>query len=147
MTVKKPTWGHRFWTKVDKHGPISEARPELGPCWIWTAHRLPKGYGRFRIDGKYHMAHRVAFELLVGPIPPEHMVHHRCETTACVRPDHLEALSPADHAAAHPTSPINNAGKTRCVRGHELAGDNVYVREDNGARQCRRCERIRRSRS
>ena len=31
------TLEERFWRKVDKNGPIPEHRPELGPCWVWTA--------------------------------------------------------------------------------------------------------------
>jgi hypothetical protein len=27
----------RFWSKVDRNGPVPEHRPELGPCWVWTA--------------------------------------------------------------------------------------------------------------
>ena len=36
---KKEPLGERFWSKVDKNGPIPSHRPELGPCWIWIARR------------------------------------------------------------------------------------------------------------
>lgn len=39
-----------FWPKVDLNGPIPEHRPELGPCWVWTGHKLKKsGYGRIHL--------------------------------------------------------------------------------------------------
>jgi len=40
----------RFWAKVDKNGPVPAHRPELGPCWIWTAARFKRGYGKFGVE-------------------------------------------------------------------------------------------------
>lgn len=37
----------RFWSKVDKDGPIPAHKPELGQCWVWTASKNNAGYGRF----------------------------------------------------------------------------------------------------
>jgi hypothetical protein len=38
----------RFWRKVNKNGPLPEARPELGPCWLWIgAVQQGGGYGMF----------------------------------------------------------------------------------------------------
>jgi hypothetical protein len=39
----------RFWTKVDKAGPV--VRHELGPCWLWTAGVFKRrgGYGAFGV--------------------------------------------------------------------------------------------------
>lgn len=34
----------------------------------------------------------------------------------------------------------SNKGKTHCIRGHELAGENLYIKP-NGERQCRTCRR------
>ena len=36
--------------------------------------------------------------------------------------------------------------KSHCVNGHPLVGENVYLRPDNGKRQCRACGRARRLR-
>lgn len=36
-----------------------------------------------------------------------------------------------------------NAGKTHCVRGHPLSGENLRI-DAGGRRRCRTCERIRR---
>ena len=77
----------RFWSKVDKNGPV--LREELGPCWIWTGTRL-KGYGQIGIGSKVTLAHRAAFFLAHGRWPNPCALH-RCDggSIGCVRPDHL----------------------------------------------------------
>lgn len=76
----------RFHAKIDRSGE----------CWIWTASKTHSGYGQFwtgAMTGKGHQlptgAHRVSYELHVGPIPDGLHVLHRCDVPACVNPDHL----------------------------------------------------------
>ena len=71
----------RFWDKVDVQGPDD--------CWLWTACTSWNGYGKIRIDGKDLRAHRLMYELEVGPIPSDKIVRHTCDTPACVNPKHL----------------------------------------------------------
>lgn len=90
----------RFWSKVDKDGPVPEIAPELGPCWMWKASFSTKGYGRFSYPGgKYCAAHKYAYELLVGPVPDGLELDHLCRNPACCRPDHLEAVPHAENMA------------------------------------------------
>ena len=78
----------RFWSKVNRDGPI--AREGLSPCWLWTGPLNRAGYGRFAIDHRHTCgAHRVAWELANGPIPEGQWVLHHCDVRACIRPDHL----------------------------------------------------------
>lgn len=86
---------NRFWEKVDKNGPIPERRPDLGPCWIWTATLSgPRGpYGQFFDGVRVVPAHRFAYELLVGPIPDGHHLDHICLNPPCVRPSHTEPVT------------------------------------------------------
>jgi hypothetical protein len=79
----------RFWSKVDKDGPVPAHRPELGPCWIWTAGHFDTGYGSFWMNGKSHGAHCVSLDIALGPSVEGLQSLHRCDVRPCVRPDHL----------------------------------------------------------
>ena len=82
----------RFWAKVE--------RSEW--CWLWTACTNANGYGWFSMPGKHggsRLAHRIAFELVNGPIEPGRGVLHRCDTPACVRPEHLYAGGPSENTS------------------------------------------------
>lgn len=76
----------RFWPKVDRHGPIPDHQPQLGPCWLWVAHRDRKGYGRLGVlSNRAYLAHRFSYELLVGPIPDGLSLDHLCRVPSCRR--------------------------------------------------------------
>lgn len=65
-----------------------EMIPECG-CWIWTSSTHYKGYACFWYKSKNEKGHRVAWEIYNGPIPHGKHVLHRCDTPACVNPNHL----------------------------------------------------------
>ena len=97
----KRTPEQRFWVKVDKNGPLPARKPELGPCWLWTASVNKKtGYAQFfRRHGEPVDGHRFSYELEHGSIPEKHDVHHLCHRRACVRPSHLRATTRAQNMA------------------------------------------------
>jgi hypothetical protein len=112
----------RFWNKVDASGP----------CWLWTG-ALSGGYGSFQ--GR--LAHREAWELLVGPIPPGMELDHLCRVTHCINPDHLEVVT---HRTNMQRAAFWNRNKTMCKNGHPYDEANTHVRP-SGKRRCRACER------
>jgi hypothetical protein len=50
---------------------------------------FPGGYGMFNVGGRQLRAHRVAWELVNGPIPPGMDLCHRCDNPPCCNVDHL----------------------------------------------------------
>ena len=129
----------RFWPKVNKEGSIPECRPELGPCWQWTAAKDRDGYGQIGEGGREGavQAHRSAYELLVGPIPDGLVLDHLCRTPSCVNPSHLEPVTQAENVRRGYWGT-----RTHCVNGHEWDEGNTRSRPD-GKRECRACHRIR----
>jgi hypothetical protein len=61
-------------------------------CWLWTAATKELGYGVIGVGSRGHgtdKAHRVSWKLYRGEIPAGMVVCHKCDTPACVNPDHL----------------------------------------------------------
>ena len=118
----------RFWAKVDR----------TSSCWNWVASRV-HGYGSFRIGRRSHAAHRVAWELLVGPIPEGLVLDHLCRNPSCVNPDHLEAVSiPENVRRGLKTYAI----RTTCKHGHDITDPANVKTRPNGRRECRICARV-----
>lgn len=69
-----------------------------GGCWIFTGAKQSRGYGSVGIGNKRTaLAHRVAYEALVGPVPEGMTIDHLCEVKACVNPAHLEVVTAAEN--------------------------------------------------
>lgn len=127
-----------FWARVaDASDPNA--------CWTWTGPLTSSKYGWIRrLAHPRPVAHRFAYEQLVGPIPDgmqlDHQCHNRdkscpggraCLHRRCVNPAHLEPT----------TCAVNiRRGRDRidtCPAGHPWDEENTSWRR--GARNCRAC--------
>ncbi len=118
---------------------LLEKVEERGECWIFTGSPHGAGYGHMYVRrGVWMPAHRIAYECLVGPIPTDLYLDHVCSVRLCVRPAHLQPVTPSENMRrAH-------VDTTHCPNGHEYTPENLL-------RNCRQChadrERARKRRA
>jgi len=134
----------RFWKKIDKNGQIPAHKPELGPCWIWLGCKNDKGYGQISVNQEMAYAHRVAYEMLVGPIPDGLTLDHLCRNTGCPNPSHTEPVTHRVNCLRGISPWAKEAKQTHCIHGHLFDLANTYVSK-LGKRHCRKCHAIRAS--
>ncbi len=135
-----PNWPDRFWAKVDKGDGTG--------CWLWTGAKSDQGYGHVWVPAQSEeYAHRVAYELLVGPIPQglelDHVAANGCTNRACVNPAHLEPVTARENTHRSDTVTARHARQSHCTHGHPFDEANTYTRLDRPGRMCRECKRRR----
>lgn len=121
----------RFWRLVDI-GPANQ-------CWLWKGSTtVSKGfaYGAWEYCGLVYKPHRIAYTLLVGPIPEgltlDHVRDRGCVSKLCCNPKHLEPVTQSVNTKRQFTS-VDRLYRLTCKHGHAK----VF-----GVRQCRPCNVI-----
>lgn len=127
---------------------LSHVTPAWGGCILRTVGIDHDGYGLIREShGRTRRAHRVAYEILIGPIPAGLQLDHLCHTRdlscpggneclhrRCINPHHLEPVTSRENTARG-----GNSRKTHCANGHEFTPANTRI--EQGKRSCRACNR------
>jgi hypothetical protein len=114
LTHLKPLYD-RFFAMVEK----------TDTCWNWTG-SLMNGYGSIGVNGRTRRAHRIAYELLVGPTDQTLVLHHKCGNRRCVNPEHLQEIS------YHENTAEMLERNTYLKRIKELEAENARLKLDNG---------------
>ena len=123
----------RFWRKVD-----IKSKDE---CWQWHG-TITSGYGVFAITSKHSVrAHRVAYELLVGPIPDSMVSDHLCRNRSCCNPNHIDIVSNKENVLRGIGPTAINGQKVTCKHGHPFSEENTRTfPQGNGLmRICKTC--------
>lgn len=99
-----------------------------------------------KVGQRMASAHRVSYELYVGPIPSGLDLDHLCRVRSCVNPRHLEPVDRRTNVirGLAPTVSVKIAAekklaRTHCKYGHEYTAQNTGIAVSNGARYCKRC--------
>ena len=88
------TWSGRYYPRPPRpprEAPPFWSRVQFGEgCWIWLGTISTNGYGSYRHG---MAAYKFAYVSTKGPVPPGLEIDHLCMNRACVRPDHMEAVT------------------------------------------------------
>jgi HNH endonuclease len=101
-----PAQEQRFWASAHADGE----------CLVWAKSLRENGYGQVRIQGRNRTAHRVAYELAIGPIPTGLLIDHACRNRACINPAHLRLATKKQNAENRDDRPSSTVSGVRGVR-------------------------------
>lgn len=113
-------------------------------CWIWTGavSGRDRNHGHINVNGKFLKVHIVVYEFIIGPVPKDLVLDHIvCDNGLCVMPYHMKPVTNKMNILRGTCPSAINVRKDRCIYGHLLTEDNVYIRPKG--RECRTCLKIR----
>lgn len=114
-------------------------------CWEWMGNRLPKGYGKIRLNNKTILVHRISAHIFLGlDLDSILQVQHKCNNPPCFNPDHFVLGNQQQNLeyrtmCGRESHKNQFTGVTHYIKGHLL----------NSKRKCMICvlenQRIRRA--
>lgn len=148
-TIKAHGLCNKHYMRFKRHGHLNQTRIsgavtdfyDIGSpdeCWIWRGSFNTYGYGRYGHPNQ--MAHRLVYEAFKGAIPDGLVLDHLCRVTACVNPNHLEAVPQGLNIERGLLgfTPL----RTLCKNGlHDITGPESWYVGTSGSRTCLECKR------
>jgi len=118
-------------------GPVYNVT--MSECVILPNKPGPSGYVNIWRDGKTHLAHRLAWQEVHGPILGALVIDHLCRNRACVNVEHMELVTRAENT--------RRGNRYRwpegtCIRGHDWSEHGYTVPSRPTKRRCRACEHL-----
>jgi len=106
-------------------------------CWEWNGH-LKNGYGVKMIEGYPRGVHNIMYQVYVGPVKEDYVVHHLCENRRCCNPKHLDQVSKYNNWFLGKSTGALAIREGKCKRGHTFTSENTYI-NPSGKRVCKKC--------
>lgn len=106
-------------TLAERHAMKVE-QSSVSDCLLWAGASDGHGYGQINVDGKPRKAHRVAWELVHGPIAGDLTVDHLCMNRLCQNVAHMELVTRSENGRR---GSATNARRVVCTNGHSLERD------------------------
>ncbi len=103
-------------------------------CMLWEGALTGSGYGSVWNEGKWWLAHRLAYVQEVGDVPDGMELDHLCNKPSCCNPNHLEPVTHAEN--------VRRGGATNvdtCKNGHPWTDENI-ISTGRPNRTCRICK-------
>ena len=105
----------------------SVPEPNTG-CTLWMGLVCSGGYGKIRFDKNHWKVHRLVYHLKVEKIKKGQLICHKCDTPACINPDHLflgDPLVNMQDKVRKGRLKNQNMDKSHCKYGHEFTPENI----------------------